>query len=290
MTRTRGRFAAPFAATWFATAALAAPFVIGWRLANVAWKRRVRCVVIAILLVIAIGPAVSAPADDRPADTVMVFAAASLTEAFRAIAMELQTRTPPLSVEFNFAGTPTLVQQIEQGAPADVIASADEPSLARLGTAGLLAGTPVVFARNRLAIAVAPGNPKHVTGLADLGRPGLTVALCAPTVPAGRYAAEAFGKAGIAVPAASRELDVKAVLARVAFGEADGGVVYVTDVRAAGEKVQAVDIPDAQNALAAYPAAVVASARNPAGARAFVDFLASQRGQQVLGRFGFAGR
>jgi molybdate transport system substrate-binding protein len=134
---------------------------------------------------------------------------------------------------------------------------------------------------------VQKGNPKQIADLADLAEPGTTVALCAPAVPCGRYAREAFGKAGVAVPASSEELDVKAVVTKVALGEADAGIVYVTDVRAAGASVEAIAIPDATNALAQYPIAVLKEAPHAAPAGQFVDFVAGPSGRAILEAFGF---
>jgi len=180
---------------------------------------------------------------------------------------------PGAQVELNFAGSPTLVQQIQQGAPADVFASADEANMQKLVESGQVAGAPRLFAGNQLQIVVSVGNPKHIASLADLAKPGLVIALCGPTVPCGRYANEAFAKAGVAAPAASQELDVKAVLTKVSLGEADAGVVYVTDVRAAAGKVEGVDIPESSNVIARYPIAVVKNAPNAAAAAAFIDFV-----------------
>jgi molybdate transport system substrate-binding protein len=224
------------------------------------------------------------------ANTISVFAAASLTSAFQAMAAAFEHDHAGVKVQVNFAGSPTLVQQILERAPADVFASADEASMQKLVDSGDIAAAPAIFARNALQIVVAAGNPKRVTGLADLAKPGLVIALCGATVPCGRYAAEAFAKAGIAAPAASQELDVKAVSSKVAMGEADAGIVYVTDVRAAGGKVEGVAIPEATNVVARYPIAVLKNASNPAAAGAFVDFVVSAHGQQVLARFGFLAR
>jgi molybdate transport system substrate-binding protein len=150
-----------------------------------------------------------------------------------------------------------------------------------------VAGTPERFVRNRLAIIVPRGNPKHLKSLADLARPGLIISLAAPGVPVGRYAAEAFAKANTPVPDASREADVKAVVTRVSMGEADGGVVYVTDVAAGGDKVEMVPIPEAQNVLASYPIAVLKGAANAPGARDFVAYVLLPAGQRVLAASGF---
>lgn len=231
----------------------------------------------------------SATASARPA-TVTVFAAASLTAAFQAMAGAFETAQPGMKVQLNFAGSPTLVQQIQQGAPADVFASADEANMQKLVDGGEVAGAPQLFARNTLQIVTAAGNPQHITGLADLAKPGLTIALCGPTVPCGRYATEAFGKAGITVPPASQELDVKAVVSKVLAGEADAGVVYATDARAAGGKVAAVAIPEPMNVVARYPLALLKGAPNQPAAEAFVAFVVSPAGQQVLAPFGFLPR
>jgi len=226
----------------------------------------------------------------RLAGTVRVFAAASLTAAFQRMASAFEKAHPGVAVELNFAGSQTLVQQIQEGAPADVFASADEVNMQKLVTGDEVAGTPQLFASNALQILVAAGNPKHIASLADLAQPGLTIALCGPTVPCGRYAGEAFSKAGVAVPGASQELDVKAVVTKVALGEADAGIVYVTDVRAAGSKTEGVDIPEAFNVVARYPIAVLKGAPNAAAAEAFVALVLSQEGQQVLATFGFLPR
>jgi len=212
------------------------------------------------------------------AESVTVFAAASLTEPFRTIGKDFEAAHPGTKVEFNFAGSSTLVRQIVEAAPADVFASADEENMQKAVDAGDVAGMPQVFARNRLAIIVPKGNPKHVTGLADLARPGMTIALAAPAVPVGRYAAEAFAKAGVPAPAGSNEADVKAVVTRVSLDEADAGVVYTTDAAAGGEKVETVAIPDGHNVVARYPIATLKGAPNPAGARAFVAYVLSPPG------------
>lgn len=221
------------------------------------------------------------------AATVSVLAAASLTEAFRTIGKAFEAAHPGTTVEFNFAGSSTLARQIVEGAPADVFASADDENMKKVVDAGDVAGTPQRFVRNRLAIVVPRGNPKHVKSLADLARPGLIISLAAPGVPVGRYAAEAFAKASTPVPDASREADVKAVVTRVSMGEADAGVVYVTDVAAGGDKVEAVPIPEAQNVLASYLIAVLKGAPNPPGARDFVAYVLSPSGQRVLAATGF---
>jgi molybdate transport system substrate-binding protein len=221
------------------------------------------------------------------AATVSVFAAASLTEAFRTIAKDFEAAHPETKVEFNFAGSSTLARQIVEGAPADVFASADDENMKKVVDAGDVAGAPKSFVHNRLAIIVQRGNPKHVKSLADLAHPGMTISLAAPGVPVGRYAAEAFAKAKTPVPDASREADVKAVVTRVSMGEADAGVVYVTDVTAGGDKVEAVSIEEAQNVVASYPIAQLKGAPNAAGAQDFIAYVLSPPGQRVLMNSGF---
>jgi molybdate transport system substrate-binding protein len=220
---------------------------------------------------------------------VTVFAAASLTAAFQSIGSAVVGANPRLQAEFNFAGSSTLVAQILEGAPADVFASADQPNMQKLVDGGLLSGSPRVFATNRLEIVVPAGNPKGITGLRDLARHGLAVVLCGPAVPCGRYAAQALQRAGVSVVPASQETDVKAVVSKVALGEADAGIGYVTDVKAGGVKVQGIVIPDNQNVVAAYPIAVVKATHDGGAARAFVDFVLSPQGQRVLASFGFGG-
>jgi len=229
-------------------------------------------------------PGTSAP---LATGTVIVFAAASLTGAFQAIASAFEKSHPTTKVQLNFAGSPTLVRQIQEGAPADLFASADEANMQKLIEHGDITGAPQLFARNTLQMVVQAGNPKHIAALVDLTKPGLTLALCGPTVPCGHYAAEAFGKAGLTTPAASQELDVKAVITKVAMGEADAGIVYVTDVRAAGRAVVGVNIPEPFNIVARYPIAAMKGAPNAGAGAEFLAFVLSPEGQQILATFGF---
>ena len=240
-------------------------------------------VVVAVCAGISAGSARAA----EPAASLSVFGAASLTAAFRNAAAAFQTAHPGTTVALNFAGSSMLVQQIKEGAPADVFASADEANMQKLVDAGLVAGEPRTFARNLLQIVVAKGNPKHIAGLADLAQPGLVVVLCGATVPAGRYALEAFEKAGVTPPAGSRELDVKAVVTKISLGEADAGIAYVTDVRAASATVEGVGLAADHAVTARYPIAVLRDAQHPEQARAFLDFVLSDPGTKILGEFGF---
>jgi molybdate transport system substrate-binding protein len=232
----------------------------------------------------------SAPAAATPSvmsGSITVFAAASLTDSFKALGSAFQAAHPGVTVQLNFAGTPTLVTQIEQGAQADVFASADTTNMDKLKGDGLSLGTPQVFAHNQLEIVVAPGNPRGITGLADLAKAGVIYISEAVTVPAGKYSLQALAKAGVTVTPKSLETDVKSVVSKVELGEADAGIVYTTDVKAAGSKVQGVPIPAANNVVATYPVAVVKGTKNSAVADAFIAFVLTSAGQSTLESFGF---
>jgi len=216
-----------------------------------------------------------------------VFAAASLKPAFDKIGHELQAANEVVTT-FNYAGTQTLTSQLTQGAPADVFASADWAHMSTVQNAGLLSGQVKIFAHNKLEIAVAKGNPKGIHSLADLARPGLVVVLADPSVPAGKYAAQALKNAGVTVHPASLEQQVTGVLSKVSLGEADAGIVYVSDIVTSG-RVDGVAIPDAQNVVADYPISILKSTTNAAGAGAFVNLVLSPNGQGILKTAGFEG-
>jgi molybdate transport system substrate-binding protein len=217
---------------------------------------------------------------------VKVFAAASLTAAFTEIGQQYTAANGGTKVTFNFAGSQALATQIQQGAPADVFASADLTNMDKVKD---LTGTPRNFASNRLQLVVEKGNPRNIQSLDDLASGDLKVVLAAPEVPAGKYAAEILGRAGVTVQPVSQEDNVKAVVTKVSLGEADAGIVYVTDVTAGRDKVEGVEIPEDQNALATYPIATVkaGSAQDQAQAQAFVDLVLSAEGQQLLKEHGF---
>jgi molybdate transport system substrate-binding protein len=240
--------------------------------------------VAALLLVAGCGDESGGSAGAAAPSEIKVFAAASLTAAFTELGQQYTSATGGTKVTFNFAGSQALATQIQQAAPADVFASAD---LANMDKVKDLVGTSQNFASNLLAIVVEEGNPKGVKGLDDLARPDLKVVLAAPDVPAGKYAAEILGKAGVAVKPVSQEDNVKAVVTKVSLGEADAGIVYVTDITAGGAKVEGVDIPREQNVLATYPIATVKASRAPDEAQAFMDLVLSAEGQQVLKQYGF---
>lgn len=235
-------------------------------------RRRLAIASALALLLVACGSA-------RVKGPLTVFAAASLTGAFTAA-------HPGGTITYNFAGSNALVTQITQGAPADVFASADVANMQKLATAGLV-DTPVVFAQNRLAIAVAAGNPKGVTMLTDLAKPGITVVLAAPGVPAGDYTRQVLAAKNISLSPRSLETDVKSAVAKVTSGEADATVVYATDVAAAAPKVAGVAIPDADQPAITYPIAVVRATRHRAAAEAFVRSAVSGDVQKALLAAGF---
>ena len=215
------------------------------------------------------------------------FAAASLTDAFTEIGTAFTAANPDATATFSFDASSALVTQITEGAPADVFASADVTNMDKLVEAGLNGTAPEVFATNLLAIIVAPDNPLGITGVADLADADIKTAICAAEVPCGRYAAEIFANAGVTVTPVTLEQNVRGVVTKVTAGEADAGIVYVTDVLAAGDQAELVEIPEDINVLAEYPIATVSESANPEVAEAFVDFVPSPEAQELLGEFGF---
>ncbi len=219
---------------------------------------------------------------------ITVSAAASLTEAYTQIGEAFETVNPDATVTFNFDSSGTLAQQILDGAPVDVFASADEANMAKLTEADLIAGEPTVFARNQLAIVTKPGNPAGIATLADLADAGV-IALCEPSAPCGRFAAQVLADAGVTIPDTSVTLgqNVKATLTAVSEGDAVAGIVYVTDAAATGDAVTTVELPEAQNVIATYPVGVLAGSGHADVARAFADFVSSDEAQRVLKELGF---
>jgi molybdate transport system substrate-binding protein len=193
-----------------------------------------------------------------------------------------------VTVVLNLAGSSALREQILEGAPADVFAPADTSNMDTAVEAGEVLGDPMVFAQNRLVIAVPKGNPAGITGLADFGRDDLLIGLCAEHVPCGEFARQALAKAGITPAVDTNEPDVRALLTKIEAGELDAGITYVTDVSSANGTVDGVDVPEDENVIARYPIAVLAGAPNPDGAQAFVDFVLSDPGRVILSEYGFA--
>jgi molybdate transport system substrate-binding protein len=225
----------------------------------------------------------SSGSSSKPAH-LTVLAAASLTDVFTAEDKAYEKARPGTTLTFSFAGSQELAAQVRQGAPADVLVTADTKTMDGLKGA---TDTPVIIAKNRLTIVSAPGNPKKITSLADLAKPGLKVDLAAPQVPAGNYAEKVLEAQHVGVKPVSQETNVRAVLSKVELGEADAGIVYLTDAESAKGKVATVTIPDAQNALASYPAATLKTSKDSSAAADFVAFLTSARGQQILRDHGF---
>ncbi|MFC0506930.1 molybdate ABC transporter substrate-binding protein [Micromonospora costi] len=216
-----------------------------------------------------------------------VLAAASLTESFTRIGRDFEAAHPGTTVTFSFAGSSALATQINQGAPADVFASAAPATMRTVTDAGNGAGSPTTFVRNQLVIAVPKGNPHGVTGLTDLTKPDAKVALCAEQVPCGAAATKALDAAGVTLTPVTLEQDVKAALAKVKLGEVDAALVYRTDVRAAAADVDGVEFPESSGAVNDYPIVVLKNAPNKPAARAFVDHVLSDTGRAVLTEAGF---
>jgi molybdate transport system substrate-binding protein len=244
-----------------------------------------------VLLALTLPFAACSNPEPRP---LTIFFAASLQPAFINIGNRFQASEVKAqghvvnSLKFVSAGTQTLTAQLQQGAEADIFASADTAHMTTLQDAGMLRGSPITFAHNKLEIAVAKGNPKHIQTLGDLARAGLVVVLADPSVPAGTYAQQLLTKAHVAVHPASLELQVTSVLSKIALGDADAGIVYVSDITT-NAKVSGVAIPDDQNVIADYPIAILKSATNPTAAQAYVDLVLSPEGQAILKSAGFQG-
>jgi molybdate transport system substrate-binding protein len=235
------------------------------------------------------GPATSSPATSTASitGTINVFAAASLQESFTTLRKNFEAAHPGVTVTPNFGASSALAQQISQGAPADVFASASQTNMDQVVQAGS-ASTSTPLTTNVMEIAVPPANPAAIATVEDLAKSGVKVALCQAQVPCGSVAAKVFANAKITVTPVSQESDVKAVLTKVQLGEVDAGVVYVTDVKAAGDKVKGIQIASDVNASTSYPIAALTKAPNPDAATAFVAYVLSPEGQQVLSAGAFA--
>jgi molybdate transport system substrate-binding protein len=218
---------------------------------------------------------------------ITVFAAASLTEAFTALGQAFEKTEPGVTVRFSFGPSSELAGQIADGAPADVLASADERTMDTAVDAGVIQGTPKVFATNEMEIAVPGSNPAEVDGLGDFADEELVIGLCAVEVPCGALAQRALDAGGVEASVDTFEPDVKSLLAKVASGDVDAGLVYRTDVLAADDDVDGIALRDGQRVTTRYPVAAVAGSPEAGTARAFVDFVASAEGGAVLDRFGF---
>ena len=218
--------------------------------------------------------------------TITVFAASSLMGTFTQLGKQFETAHPGDTVKFSFGASSTLATQITNGAPADVFASASTKNMTQVVTAGDASG-PQNFAKNIMEIAVPPSNPAKVTSVSDLAKSPVKVALCQPAVPCGVVAAAVFKNAAITVKPVTLQPDVKSVLTQVELGNVDAGVVYVTDVMAAGAKVKGVTIPANDEASTLYPIATISNSKYQSIAQAFVAYVLSSAGQQVLTTAGF---
>ena len=218
---------------------------------------------------------------------ITVSAAASLTDAFTEIGAAYSASHSGVDVRFNFGGSSTLAEQINAGAPVDVFAAASDRAMQTTLDAGTV-GPPVIFTRNSMAIALPVGNPADITSLADLADPDVTVVVCNEPVPCGSAARAVFDTSGLTVTPASLEPDVRAVLTKVISDEADAGIVYRSDIAAAGDTVESIDIPDSVNAVNEYPIAATTDAAMQA--QDFIDFVLSDAGQSILTRWGFTSR
>jgi molybdate transport system substrate-binding protein len=216
----------------------------------------------------------------------LVSAAASLTDAFAAVEVAFEEANPGTDVVLNLGSSSTLREQILEGAPADVFASANTSNMDQVVEAGENAGELEIFVTNLLQIAVPAGNPAGITGLADFANEELVIGLCAEEVPCGEFGREALANAGVTPSIDTNEPDVRALLTKVEVGEVDAGIVYVTDVIST-EGVEGIEIPEEENVLAEYPITALSGAPNPGGATAFVEFVLSDEGQAILADFGF---
>ncbi len=225
--------------------------------------------------------AASASSSASLSGSITVFAAASLKEAFTTLGKQFEAAHPGVKVTFSFGASPALATQIISGAPADVFASASPKNMQQVVTAGD-ASNPVNFVKNVMEVAVPPSNPAHVASVEDLAKASVKVALCQPQVPCGATAAKVFKNAKITVKPVTLQPDVKSVLTQVELGNVDAGVVYVTDVHAAGAKVKGVPIPASVDASTEYPIAPISKSGNSAAAQAFVAYVLSPAGQSVL--------
>lgn len=233
------------------------------------------------------GSSAPSSASDKLSGTVTVFAAASLKESFTALGKEFEKQHPGTKVTFSFGGSDSLAASITGGAPADVFAAASPKTMKIVTDAGDAAGTPATFVRNQLEIATLPGNPDKISSLKDLTGSGLKVVLCDKTVPCGAAAQKALDASGLKLTPVSYEQDVKSALTKVELKEADAAVVYKTDVKAAGDKVEGVEFPESADAVNDYPIALLKDAPNADASKAFIALVQSAEGQKVLTGAGF---
>jgi molybdate transport system substrate-binding protein len=228
----------------------------------------------------------TAPPEETLEGSITVFAAASLTDAFEEVGTAFEAANPDTTIELNFAASSALREQILSGAPADVFASANTSNMDQVVDGGAAEGSEP-FVQNQLQIAVPDGNPMGVTGLADFADADLLIGLCAEEVPCGEFGRETLANAGVTPSIDTNEPDVRSLLTKIEAGELDAGIVYITDVQSAGDAVDGIDIPAEDNVIATYPIAALTDAANRDVAEAFVEFVLSDEGQQILASHGF---
>jgi molybdate transport system substrate-binding protein len=243
----------------------------------------VRVMIAGVLLLV--GAACASEADEGE---LLVSAAASLTDAFADVGAAFEEANPGIDVILNLGSSSALREQILEGAPADVFASANTSNMDQVAEAGEVTGEAEIFVTNSLQIAVPEGNPADVIGLEDFARDELLIGLCAEDVPCGEFGREALASAGVTPAVDTNEPDVRALLTKIEAGELDAGITYVTDVLSTAGTVEGVDIPEENNVVAEYPIAALGSAPNPDAAVAFVEFVLSEEGQAILTGYGFS--
>ncbi|MHA7306715.1 molybdate ABC transporter substrate-binding protein [Arthrobacter sp. TMN-49] len=243
--------------------------------------------VLALSLAGCVPGASNAPSASEFSGTLNVFAAASLKKTFTQLAAQFEAEHPQVKVSLSFDGSSTLVSQIIQGAPADVFASADTATMSKLSDAGLATGSPTDFASNVLTLVVPQDNPANITSFADVAKPGVKLVTCAPKVPCGAATTSDAASAGLTLTPVSEELSVTGVLGKVTAGEADAGLVYVTDAKSAGKKVLSIPLDLPQPTVNRYPIAAVESSKAPLLAADFISLVAGPQGQKVLREAGF---
>ena len=229
----------------------------------------------------------SGGSSDEETGTLNVLAAASLTETFTSLAEDFEADHPGVTVKLAFDSSATLAEQVTQGAPADVLATADEATMQTVVDAGGTEGDPQLFATNHLQMVVPKDNPANIRQFSDLEKPGVKYVVCVDTAPCGKLAVKVLAATGIKAKPVSEEVDVKAVLSKVELGEADAGLVYATDAVAGGDKVKPIDIPTSNENLNSYPIAALADAKKPGLAKEWVDLVTGTQGQQALADAGF---
>lgn len=247
-----------------------------------------RTLAASVAVLLAVTAAGCGSSSDKKSTTLTVYAASSLTKVFTALGKEFEKEHSGVKVNFSFGGSSDLVEQIQQGASADVFASADETNMAKLVTAGMDGEKAQDFASNTLEIATPPNNPAHIASFADLTKKGVKLVICAAQVPCGAATQKIATAAGVTLKPVSEEQSVKDVLAKVAAGEADAGLVYVTDVKAAGTTVDGITFPESSGAVNVYPITTIKGDKNADLAKEFVALVLGDQGQAALAAAGFA--